>query len=78
MTLVGRFFGSNAYDCYGAQGTFPYDFPGMSARPEPNFAPGPVCGLSDGVSVQREPVGFYVDIFGAILGVPGVTKGAEL
>ena len=76
MTLIGRFFRCNPYNSHSAQRTFPNDFPGVPPGSEPDLPPGPISGLSDRVSVQCEPVGFDVNVFGAIFGIPGVTKGS--
>ena len=76
MTLIGRFLRRYPNHSHRAQRTLPYDFPGVPPGSEPDLPPGPISGLSDRVSVQCEPVGFDVNVFGAIFGIPGVTKGS--
>ena len=72
--LIGSIFGSNSYDSHGSQWSLPDDFPGVATTAEPDLSPGPVSTLRHGVSVESEPVGFNVNIIGAVCRVPSVIK----
>jgi hypothetical protein len=77
VALVGRLLGSNPYNGHRAQRPLPDHLPRVPPAPEANFTAGPVRALGHRVAMQREPVGFHVNVPRTVVRVPGVVEGAQ-
>ena len=78
VALVRSLLGRDPDNRHRAQRPLPYDLPGVPTATEPDFATGSVRALCDRVPVEGEPVGFDVDVTGAVGRVPRVVKGSKL
>lgn len=66
------------YDCHGAEGALPNNFPRMATLSEANLSSGSICALSNRISMQCETVGLDVNVPGTVLRVPGMKEGSQL
>ena len=74
VTLGLCLLSSDTDDSHSSERALPYDFPGVATTAEPDLPPGPISTLRHGVSVESEPIGFNVNIVGAVCRVPSVIK----
>ena len=76
VTLGLSILGGDPYHCHRPQRSFPDHLPRVTTAPEPNLTTCSIRALGNWVSVEGEPVGFDVDVVGAISWVPRVIECA--